>query len=83
MILRIISIEKIVFNGTVDLVTLPGIMGSFTVLNNHAPLITILEPGEIIFATGNEKKSVKIGGGMVEVRNNRVAVVLDPQAINS
>ncbi len=77
MILRIISIENILFNGSVDMVTLPGICGSFTVLNDHAPLMTVLTEGSILYTDKGRKENVQIKGGMVEVRSNRITVTID------
>ena len=47
MTLKIISAQEIVFQGEVSSVTLPGTMGAFTVLNNHASLVSTLAPGKI------------------------------------
>ena len=50
MTLKIISAEQIEFEGTVDAVTLPGVMGSFQVLKNHAALIAALMAGKMSYA---------------------------------
>lgn len=77
MILRVISTEKILFDGAVDRVTLPGSCGLFTVLENHAPLISTLLPGEIVYFTGGKEAKIVVTGGIVEVRTNRVVVCLN------
>ena len=76
MRLEIISSETTLFNGDVELVTLPGTNGSFTVLNNHASIISTLEKGAIEYVIGNERQSVEINGGFVDVDNNRIAVCI-------
>lgn len=76
MRLEIISSETTIFDGEVELVTLPGTNGSFTVLNNHASIISTLEKGSIEYVTGNERQSVEINGGFVDVDNNRIAVCI-------
>lgn len=76
MKLEIISSEKILFSGDVESVTLPGTKGAFTVLNNHASLISTLQKGKIEYLTGNERHSVETSGGFVEVDNNRIAVCI-------
>jgi F-type H+-transporting ATPase subunit epsilon len=58
MILKIISAEDVVFSGEVDLVTLPGEKGAFTVLNNHASLISTLLPGKIVYDEGGKQNLV-------------------------
>ncbi|MDE6266244.1 MAG: F0F1 ATP synthase subunit epsilon [Muribaculaceae bacterium] len=75
MTLKIISAQAVVFQGEVNSVTLPGEMGSFTVLKNHASLVSILTAGEIVYkpADGGEQ-SASIGGGIVDVDNNIVSV---------
>lgn len=77
MILRIISTEKILFNGSVDRVTLPGSCGPFTVLNRHAPLISTLIRGEITYVSEGKENKVPVEGGIVEVRDNRVSVCIN------
>lgn len=75
MILKIISAEDVLFQGEAESVTLPGAMGQFTVLRNHASLISTLVPGSITYRTpdGNTA-SVDTDGGMVDVDNNVVSV---------
>ena len=78
MVLEIISSEQILFQGEVESVTLPGAQGSFTVLENHASLVSTLDAGTIEYVTAGEpageRHSVPVGGGFVDVDNNRVAV---------
>lgn len=76
MKLEIISSETTLFNGEVTSVTLPGTKGSFTVLNNHASLVSTLQKGKIEYVVGNERHSVETSGGFVDVDNNRIAVCI-------
>lgn len=76
MILRVISSEKIVFDGPVDKVTLPGSCGPFTVLNGHAPLMSTLVGGRILYSTGGQETEIPVEGGIAEVRDNWVSVCL-------
>ncbi len=76
MILKIISAEDILFSGEVDLVTLPGEKGSFTVLNNHASLISTLVPGKIVYDEGGKRSEIVTEGGLVDVDNNIVSVCI-------
>ncbi|NCD71408.1 ATP synthase F1 subunit epsilon [Mucilaginibacter agri] len=79
MILEILTPDKKVFEGEVASVTVPGTMGSFEILNNHAPIISTLEDGKLIVRTGgNTKQEVYlIHGGVVEVLNNKVMVLAE------
>ncbi|MDE7461731.1 MAG: F0F1 ATP synthase subunit epsilon [Muribaculaceae bacterium] len=75
MTLELISSHEILFKGDAESVTLPGVVGSFTVLKNHAPLISVLTEGKVRYRTPEGiEKSVDIKGGLVDVDNNVVAV---------
>lgn len=76
MTLKIISAEDILFQGEVSSVTLPGTMGSFTVLHNHASLISTLTSGLVTYKEDGVENSVEIGGGIVDVDNNVVSVCI-------
>lgn len=75
MKLEIISAHEISFEGEVTSVTLPGELGSFTVLKDHAPIISVLVKGDVKFSSENgELHEVKIEGGLADVNNNVVSV---------
>jgi F-type H+-transporting ATPase subunit epsilon len=76
MTLKIISAEDVVFEGEVTSVTLPGAMGEFTVLRNHASLVSVLNPGNITYVSGGESVTTPVGGGIVDVDNNVVSVCI-------
>ena len=57
MILKVISTEDVLFDGEVEAVTLPGQKGSFTVLNNHASIVSSLVSGNIVYEVAGEKKN--------------------------
>ena len=72
--LVIASPERTVFDGKVDMAVLPGEVGEFQVLANHAPLISSLVAGEVRYAVDNESHTLQIKGGFVEVRDNQISV---------
>jgi F-type H+-transporting ATPase subunit epsilon len=76
MVLKIISPERVVFQGDVESVTLPGAMGLFMVLKDHAPLVAALKAGEIVYAGAEGETSVPVERGVVEVRDNEVVVCI-------
>lgn len=76
MKLEIISSEQVLFSGEVDAVTLPGTKGAFTVLNHHASLASTLQKGKIEYSAGNQRHTIEVNGGIVDVDNNRVAVCI-------
>ncbi|HWO74231.1 MAG TPA: F0F1 ATP synthase subunit epsilon [Dehalococcoidia bacterium] len=76
--LQIITPERVVFEETdVASVTLPGIEGELTVLPSHAPLMTELRPGPLLFRKGGEEIDVALSGGFLEVRDDKVVVLAD------
>lgn len=76
MTLKIISAEKIEFEGTVTLVSLPGAMGGFTVLENHAALISSLVAGDVVYDVDGQRESRAIKGGVADINNNVVSVCI-------
>ncbi len=77
MTLKIISAEEIIFTGDVESVTLPGVLGSFTVLNNHASLVSTLAAGDIVYTdAAGKRESHHIDGGIADIDNNTVSVCI-------
>jgi F-type H+-transporting ATPase subunit epsilon len=77
MHLEIITPDKKVFDGDVSVVTFPGTDGSFQVMNNHAPLVSILKDGMVEYKSSAGRSKVHITGGVVEVLKNKVIVLAD------
>ena len=75
--LEIITPEKSVFKEQVDSVTIPGSIGSFQVLKNHAPLVSNFEIGVITVKKNGEVSHFTTSGGTVEVKDNVVLVLAD------
>ncbi|MCX6250151.1 MAG: ATP synthase F1 subunit epsilon [Bacteroidetes bacterium] len=75
----IITPDTILFSGDdVHLVQLPGIDGSFEIMNHHAPLISVLKKGKIkIEADGQSPRFFEVKGGVIEVANNKVLVLAE------
>ncbi|MDR1884299.1 MAG: ATP synthase F1 subunit epsilon [Prevotella sp.] len=74
--LNIISAEKKLFSGAVASVIIPGISGSFGVYPDHAPLISPLKEGAIIYTDGDAEKTVEVNGGIAEVNNGVVTICI-------
>ena len=75
--LEIVTPEKMVLQEAVDEVILPGAEGELGILPEHTPLISQLQTGVLIYRQGNEKRSVFVSGGFVEVLPDRVSVLTD------
>jgi F-type H+-transporting ATPase subunit epsilon len=75
--LDIVTAEHLVYSDDVDIVVAPGIDGELAVLPHHAPLMTILQPGELRVRKGGEEIYMAITGGFLEVRPDRVTILAD------
>jgi F-type H+-transporting ATPase subunit epsilon len=93
MILEIVSPEATLFKGEVTSVSLPGVNGSFQILNNHAPIVSTLKQG-VVKITANSFKfekevaakftkvneqnyNLEIASGTIEMKDNKVIVLAD------
>lgn len=78
MLLEIVTAERLVYSDEVDIVVAPGMEGELGILPHHAPLLTILQSGELrIHKTGQEDVYMAVTGGFLEVTGNRVIVLAD------
>jgi len=80
MKVEIITPDATLFTGDqVNLVQLPGIDGSFEVLNHHAPLISVLTKGKIKILNAGEKEPLwfEINGGVIEVLSDKVLILAE------
>ena len=77
MLLEILTPDKKVFEGEVTSVSLPGTMGSFEILNNHAPIISTLDDGKLTVRGAGKEEVFMIQGGVVENLNNHVVVLAE------
>jgi F-type H+-transporting ATPase subunit epsilon len=78
MTLEILTPDKAVYEGEASSVTLPGALGFFEILNNHAPIISTLEDGKVTVRGGTVKEETFfIHGGVVEASNNKVIILAE------
>ena len=76
--LTIVSPEKKLFQGEVNQVTLPGVMGSFTILPQHAPIVSSLTRGKNLYVTSNgTSQNLEVMGVFVEMNDNNVSVCIN------
>jgi len=75
--LDIVTAERVVYSAEVDEVVAPGAEGQLGILPHHAPLMTILQGGELIVKKGGQEESLAISGGFLEVRPDHVIVLAD------
>ena len=92
MYLEIVSPDATLFKGEVSSVAVPGVNGEFQVLNNHAPIVSILSKGTVkiygnitigkefsnYFSKGNNNETLlNISSGTIEMKDNKVIVLAD------
>jgi F-type H+-transporting ATPase subunit epsilon len=77
----IVSAEGEIFSGPASMVFLPASEGEIGVAPRHAPLLTLLKPGEVrLRAPDGEEHFFYVGGGALEVQPNKVTVLADTAA---
>ena len=77
--LRVVSVERSLYEGDVEFMVAPGGDGELGVLARHAPLMTILKPGALRIkpGAGGQEQVLFVGGGFLEVLPDRVTVLAD------
>lgn len=76
--LDIVSAEKEIFSGVVEMVVATGDMGEIGIIPGHAPLLALLKPGEVrVKLQGGEQEIFYISGGMIEVQAYHVTILAD------
>ncbi len=75
-ILTIAKVHEQLFQGEADAVTVPTMEGEITVLAHHTPIIATLKAGIVTVGVNGEKHTFEIDGGVLEISNNRVTVLV-------
>ena len=77
MQLEIITAERRVYSDEVEAVVAPGFSGQLGILPHHAPLMTALQPGELMIRKNGEETYLAVTGGFLEVMGNKVTILAD------
>ncbi|MDO4932248.1 MAG: F0F1 ATP synthase subunit epsilon [Prevotellaceae bacterium] len=76
--LKIVSPERVEYDGEAESVNVPGTLGNFEILTNHAPLISLLIDGTVVYVTPQgDRCSLPIMGGYVSVHKNEVSLCVE------
>ncbi len=75
--LEIVTAERVVYSEDVDVLLAPGVVGELGVLPRHAPLLTIMQPGEIRVDKDGEQSFIAVSGGFLEVIGNKATILAD------
>ena len=76
MYLEIITVEQKLFSGNVESVTVPGTKGPFTILKNHAPIVSSLTKGTVKYRNNQAENKMKISGGFIKVNLDVITICL-------
>ena len=78
MLLEILTPDKNIFSGEIDLIKVSGTKGSFEVLNMHAPIISTLDKGQIkVLENSGNENYYEIDSGVIEVQKNKIVVLVE------
>ena len=77
MMLEITTAERQVYGEEVDMLIAPGVDGQLGILPRHAPLMTMLQPGELTIRKGGADTYFAVSGGFMEVLGDRVIILAD------
>jgi F-type H+-transporting ATPase subunit epsilon len=75
--LELVTAERMVYSDDVNMVVAWGTEGQLGILPHHAPLMTMLQPGELIIKKDNEESYLAVSGGFLEVRPDKVIILAD------
>lgn len=71
----ILTPDQSLYTGEATVVTIPGINGSFQIMNNHAPIISAMGKGKVVVDGTEGKKEFAVNGGIVEVLKNKIVIL--------
>jgi len=74
---EIVSQDRTVFQGNVDIVVLPGTEGEMGILPHHAPTLTLLKYGVIKVRHGGKEDLFSVAGGMAEIQPDIITILAD------
>jgi len=75
--LEIVTAERLVFSEDIDALVAWGVEGQLGILPHHAPLMTMLQPGDLMIRKNKEEEYLAISGGFLEVRPDKVIILAD------
>ena len=75
--IEIVTPEKMVYSDEVDVILAWGVEGQLGILPHHAPLMTMLQPGDLVIRKGTEEEYLTLSGGFLEVRPDKVVILAD------
>lgn len=80
---QIVTPERIVYEDSVESVTVPTAAGEITILSRHTPIVSLLKPGELRIQKGKNTVPMAVGNGFVEVRDDGKVIILSDAAIHA
>ena len=77
MQVRVISPERIILETSAEQVIVDTVQGKMGILENHCPLVAVLQPGEIRFQYQGKWQNISSSSGLIQINNNQVMILLD------
>jgi len=75
--LKIVTPEQLGYEGEAESIVVPGTLGDFEILTGHAPIISSLEKGDIVYVTKEGRQTLAIRGGFVAVEKDVVNICVE------
>ncbi|MDP6422076.1 MAG: F0F1 ATP synthase subunit epsilon [SAR202 cluster bacterium] len=75
--LEIVTAERVVYSEQIDILVAPGVDGELGILPSHAPLLTMLKPGEIRVVKDGDETFMSVSGGFLEVIGEKITILAD------
>ncbi|MDP6454786.1 MAG: F0F1 ATP synthase subunit epsilon [SAR202 cluster bacterium] len=77
LLLEIVTAERVVYSEEIDILVAPGVDGELGILPSHAPLLTMLKPGELRVVKNGEESFMAVSGGFLEVLGDKATILAD------
>lgn len=78
--LKIVSPEKVIYDGVAESLKVPGSLGNFEILDKHAPIISSLTRGVVEYKNADGVSTLNVDGGFVEVKKNEISLCIEVDA---
>lgn len=75
--LKIVTPDRVFFDGDIDMLIARGIEGDFAVMKGHTPFVTVLDIRKLQIKQGDTKREAAIAGGYLDVRNDQIVIMSD------
>ncbi|GFN22967.1 MAG: F0F1 ATP synthase subunit epsilon [Thermoanaerobacteraceae bacterium] len=75
--MEVVTPERVLLRTEATSLVAPGVLGYLGILPGHAPMVTLLVPGVVTYREGGQERRLAVGGGLLEVADDRVVILAD------